>query len=89
MRPRAVSHLKLLTPKWFFEAKTPVFTPVQYITVPTILLRLEYIFSGPSGGWGTVKVYWPCAGGLTAVSAVGTELRDPITRDWPDGVRRL
>ena len=42
-----------------------------------ILLRLEYIFYGPSGGWGPVKVYWPCAGGLTAVNAVGTELRDP------------
>ena len=54
-----------------------------------VLLRLEYIFSGPSGGWGPVKVYWPCAGGLTAVNAVGTELHDPITRDWPDGVWRL
>ena len=25
-----------------------------------------------------VEVYWPCAGGLTAVNAIGTQLRDPI-----------
>ena len=25
-----------------------------------------------------LEVYWPCAGGLSAVSAIGTQLRDPI-----------
>ena len=25
-----------------------------------------------------VEVYWPCAGGLSAVNAIGTQLRDPI-----------
>ena len=23
-------------------------------------------------------MYWPCAGGLSAVNAIGTQLRDPI-----------
>ena len=26
----------------------------------------------------TLEVYWPCAGGLSAVNAIGTQLRDPI-----------
>ena len=39
------------------------------------------------GPWGSAKaapvrnyleVYWPCAGGLSAVNAIGTQLRDPI-----------
>ena len=39
------------------------------------------------GPWGPAKaalvrnyleVYWPCAGGLSAVNAIGTQLRDPI-----------
>ena len=47
MGPRAVSHFKLLIPKLYFEAKTPVFTPLQYV-VPMLLLRLEYIYFGPS-----------------------------------------
>ena len=34
----AVSHVELLIPNWYFEAKTPVFTPY---TVSMILLRLE------------------------------------------------
>ena len=25
-----------------------------------------------------LEVYWPCAGGLSAVNAIGTQLRDPI-----------
>ena len=25
-----------------------------------------------------LEVYWPCAGGLSAVDAIGTQLRDPI-----------
>ena len=32
--------------------------------------------------------YWPCAGRLSTVNAIGTQLRYPITRDWPDGVLR-
>ena len=27
------------------------------------------------------EVYWPCAGGLSAMNAIGTQLRDPITLD--------
>ena len=34
----AVSHVGMLIPNCFFEAKTPVFTP---FTAPMILLRLE------------------------------------------------
>ena len=39
------------------------------------------------GPWGSAKaapvrnyleVYWPCAGRLSAVNAIGTQLRDPI-----------
>ena len=26
-----------------------------------------------------LEVYWPCAGGLSAVNAIGTQLRDAIT----------
>ena len=26
----------------------------------------------------TVEDYWPCAGGLSVVNAIGTQLRDPI-----------
>ena len=36
-----------------------------------------------------LEVYWPCAGGLSAVNTIGTQLRDPITRDLPDGVWRF
>ena len=28
-----------------------------------------------------LKVYWPCAGGLSAVNAIGTQLRDPINSE--------
>ena len=28
--------------------------------------------------WNYVEVYWPCAGGLSAVNAIGKQLRDPI-----------
>ena len=28
--------------------------------------------------WNYFKVYWPCSGGLSAVNAIGTQLRDPI-----------
>ena len=38
MSTAAVSHVELLIPNWYFEAKTPVFTPY---TVPMILFRLE------------------------------------------------
>ena len=29
--------------------------------------------------WNYLEVYRPCAGGLSAVNAIGTQLRDPIT----------
>ena len=28
--------------------------------------------------WNYVEVYWPCAGELSVVNAIGTQLRDPI-----------
>ena len=33
---------------------------------------------GSTRYWNYLKDYWPCAGGLSAVSAIGTQLRDPI-----------
>ena len=36
-----------------------------------------------------LEVYWPCAGGLSAANAVGTQLRDPINSGltrWPMAV---
>ena len=29
-------------------------------------------------GTNYLEVYWPCPGGLSAVNAIGTQLRDPI-----------
>ena len=28
--------------------------------------------------WNYLEDYWPCADGLSAVNAIGTQLRDPI-----------
>ena len=28
--------------------------------------------------WNYLEYYWPCAGGLSAMNAIGTQLRDPI-----------
>ena len=28
--------------------------------------------------WNYLEVYWSCAGGLSAVNSIGTQLRDPI-----------
>ena len=28
--------------------------------------------------WNYLEGHWPCAGGLSAVNAIGTQLRDPI-----------
>ena len=42
------------------------------------------ILIGPSGPakaapiWNYLEVYWSCAGGLSAVNAIGTQLCDPI-----------
>ena len=30
-----------------------------------------------------LEVYWPCAGGLSAVNTIGTRLRDPINSGHP------
>ena len=32
-----------------------------------------------SFGTNYLEVYWPCAGGLLAVNAIDTQLRDPIS----------
>ena len=33
---------------------------------------------GSTRYWNYLEVYWPCAGGLSTVNAIGTHLRDPI-----------
>ena len=33
---------------------------------------------GSTHYWNYVEDYWPCAGGLSVVNAIGTQLRDPI-----------
>ena len=33
---------------------------------------------GSTRYWNYLEVYWPCAGGLSAVNAIGTQLRDSI-----------
>ena len=33
---------------------------------------------GSTRYWNCLEVYWPCAGGLSAVNVIGTQLRDPI-----------
>ena len=33
---------------------------------------------GSTRCWNYLEDYWPCAGGLSAVKAIGTQLRDPI-----------
>ena len=38
--------------------------------------------------WNCLEDYWPFAGGLSAVNAIGTQLRDPINSGIPDGVWR-
>ena len=40
--------------------------------------------------WVYLQVYWPCAGGLSAVNAIGTQLRHPINSGLtPSGVWRF
>ena len=39
--------------------------------------------------WNYLEVYWPCAGGLSAMSAIGTQLRDPIKSGLTDDVWRF
>ena len=34
---------------------------------------------GSTRYWNCLEVHWPCAGGLSAVNGIGTQLRDPIT----------
>ena len=34
--------------------------------------------NGSTCYWNYLEDYWPCAGGLSAVNAIGTQLRDPI-----------
>ena len=36
--------------------------------------------------WNYLEDYRPCASGLSAVNAIGTQLRDPVNRDCHDGV---
>ena len=33
---------------------------------------------GSTRYWNYLEVHWPCAGGLSAVNAIGTQFRDPI-----------
>ena len=34
--------------------------------------------NGSTRYWNYLEDYWPCAGGLSAVNVIGTQLRDPI-----------
>ena len=34
--------------------------------------------NGGTRYWNYLEDYWPCAGGLSAVNVIGTQLRDPI-----------
>ena len=44
-----------------------------------ILLGLYHVNFPRQHPFGTIlEVYWPCAGGLLAVNAIGTQWRDPI-----------
>ena len=38
--------------------------------------------------WNYLEVYWPCAGGLSAVNAIGTQLRDPINSELGNPVSK-
>ena len=52
------------TPKWVCEREAHI----NWSMVPAkATLVRNYL-----------EVYWPCAGGLSAVNAIGTQLRDPI-----------
>ena len=43
-----------------------------YINWPVVILEKA------APVWNYLEVYWPCAGGLSAVNAIGKHLRDPI-----------
>ena len=44
---------------------------------------------GSTRYWNYLNDYWPCAGELSVMNVIDMQLlRDPITRDWPDGVWR-
>ena len=49
---------------WVWEREAYINWPM--VTAKTTLVR-NYL-----------EVYWPCAGGLSVVNAIGTQLRDPI-----------
>ena len=34
--------------------------------------------NGSTRYWNYLEIYWPCVGRLSAVNAIGTQLRDPI-----------
>ena len=36
------------------------------------------VMKGSTRYWNYFEVYCPCAGGLSAVNAIGTQMRDPI-----------
>ena len=40
---------------------------------------------GSTHYWNYLEDYWPCAGGLLAVNAIGPQLRDPINLGLNDG----
>ena len=44
----------------------------------SILIGLLWLSAKAALVWNYLEVYWPGAGGLSAVNAIGTQLRDPI-----------
>ena len=50
---------------WEIEA----YTNWYMVTCKKVTLVRNYLL---------IEVYWPCAGGLSAVNAIGAQLRDPI-----------
>ena len=60
-------------------------TPVNYIPIIADLGKERHTLNGPmvtcKGStcyWNYLEDYWPWAGGLLEVNAIGTHLRDPI-----------
>ena len=38
-------------------------------------------YKGSTRYWNYLEAYWPCAGGLSAVNAIGTQLPDKLGTD--------
>ena len=51
----------------------------KYKVETTLVLTIgPWWCEGSTRYWNYLEDYWPSAGGLSAVNAIGTQLRDPI-----------